>query len=79
MTFLSPLWLGAAAIAVARRHPRFPPVIIDAAPASDSAFPTSAVRARQGEARASSRTTRPTDLLLLLMRCVALLLLGTAF
>jgi Aerotolerance regulator N-terminal len=75
MSFLAPFWLGAAALAAAgvvalhmiatqRPHP--------------SVFPTARF-VPEGEATASTRTARPTDLLLLLLRCAALLLLGAAF
>ncbi|MGH7654412.1 MAG: BatA domain-containing protein, partial [Gemmatimonadaceae bacterium] len=75
MSFLAPLWLAAAGIAslgaVALHFitTQRPPV---------SPLPTARF-VPQGDARASSRAARPTDLLLLLLRCAALLLLGTAF
>jgi hypothetical protein len=75
VSFLAPLWFAAAAAAVAgviALHlitTQRPP----AAPLPTARF------VPQGDARASSRAARPTDLLLLLLRCVALLLLGTAF
>src|SRR5471032_1624505 len=75
VSFLAPLWFAVAAAAVAGvialhliTTQRPPP-----APLPTARF------VPQGDARASSRAARPTDLLLLLLRCVALLLLGTAF
>lgn len=75
MSFLAPFWLAAAAIAsvgVVALH-----LIITQRP-PPSPLPTARF-VPQGDARASSRAARPTDLLLLLLRCAALLLLGTAF
>jgi hypothetical protein len=75
VSFLAPLWLAAAAIAslgVVALH------LITTQRPPASALPTARF-VPQGEARASSRAARPTDLLLLLLRCVALMLLGTAF
>lgn len=75
MSFLAPIWFAAAAAAIAGAialhlitTQRPPPAVL----------PTARF-VPQGDARASSRAARPTDLLLLLLRCVALLLLGTAF
>ncbi len=75
MSFLAPLWLAAAAIAslgVVALH------LITTQRPPASALPTARF-VPQGDARASSRAARPTDLLLLLLRCAALMLLGTAF
>ena len=75
MSFLAPLWLAAAAVAslgVVALH------LITTQRPPASALPTARF-VPQGDARASSRAARPTDLLLLLLRCVALMLLGTAF
>jgi hypothetical protein len=75
MSFLAPLWLaaaGAAALGAVALHfitTQRPPV---------SLLPTARF-VPQGDARASSRAARPTDLLLLLLRCAAILLLGAAF
>jgi hypothetical protein len=75
VTFLAPLWLAAAAasvlgaVALHLITTQRPP----AAPLPTARFVPA------GDARASSRAARPTDLLLLLLRCAALLLLGTAF
>jgi hypothetical protein len=75
MNFLAPLWLGAAALAIAATvalhfiTTRRPPAAL---------LPTARF-VPEGEARASSRAARPTDIPLLLLRCVALLLLGAAF
>jgi hypothetical protein len=75
VSFLAPLWLGAAAVAVAAvvalhlvttQRPRPLP------------FPTARF-VPEGDARASSRAARPSDLPLMLLRCAALLLLGAAF
>lgn len=75
MSFLAPFWLGVAALAalgVAALHfittQRPPPSILPTARFVPG-----------GDARASSRAARPTDLPLLAMRCVALLLMGAAF
>ena len=75
MSFLAPVWLAAAAIAalgVVALH------LITTQRPPASPLPTARF-VPQGDARASSRAARPTDLLLLLLRCAALLLLGTAF
>ncbi len=75
MSFLAPLWLAAAALAalgVVALH------LITTQRPPASPLPTARF-VPQGDARASSRAARPTDLLLLLLRCMALLLLGTAF
>ena len=75
MSFLAPLWLaaaGAAALGAVALH-----FITTQRPAA-APLPTARF-VPQGDARASSRAARPTDLLLLLLRCAALLLLGTAF
>ncbi len=75
MSFLAPLWLAAAAAAalgVVSLHfitTQRPP----ASPLPTARFVPS------GDARASSRAARPTDLLLLLLRCAAVMLLGAAF
>ncbi|MFI5231730.1 MAG: BatA domain-containing protein [Gemmatimonadales bacterium] len=75
MSFLAPFWLAAAAIAslgaVALHF-----ITTQRPPASP--LPTARF-VPTGDARASSRAARPTDLLLLLLRCVTVLLLGTAF
>ena len=75
MSFLAPLWFAVAAagvLGVIALHlittQRPPPAVL----------PTARF-VPKGDARASSRAARPTDLLLLLLRCLALLLLGTAF
>ena len=75
MSFLAPLWFAAAAAAVlgvVALH------LITTQRPPPAALPTARF-VPQGDARASSRAARPTDLLLLLLRCLALLLLGTAF
>ena len=75
MTFLAPLWLAVAAVAAAGIFAlhlittRRPP----AAPLPTARFVPG------GEARAASRATRPTDVPLLLLRLLALVLLGAAF
>jgi len=75
MSFLFPFWFGVAAagvlgaIALHLITTQRPPAAM---------LPTARF-VPEGDARASSRAARPTDLLLLLLRCVALLLLGTAF
>ena len=74
MTFLAPLWLAVAAIAagvVFALHlitTRRPP----AAPLPTARFVPG------GDARAASRASRPTDVPLLLLRVLALVLLGAA-
>lgn len=75
MTFLAPLYFAVAAIAAAgifawhliatRRPPSAP-------------LPTARF-VPHGDARAASRTSRPTDVPLLLLRVLALVLLGAAF
>lgn len=75
MSFLAPVWLVAAAIAsigVVALH------LITTQRPPPSELPTARF-VPQGDARASSRAARPTDLLLLLLRCAALLLMGAAF
>ena len=75
MSFLSPIWLAAAALgalAVFALH------LITTQRPPPSIFPTARF-VPQSDARATSRAARPTDLLLLLLRCAALLLLGAAF
>jgi hypothetical protein len=75
VSFLAPFWLGVAAAAAAgivALH------LITTQRPPPAALPTARF-VPQGDARASSRAARPTDLLLLLLRCLALLLLGTAF
>jgi hypothetical protein len=75
VSFLAPLWLaaaGVAALGVLSLHfitTQRPP----ASPLPTARFVPS------GDARASSRAARPTDLLLLLLRCAAVMLLGAAF
>ncbi len=75
MTFLAPWWIGVAAIAalgVTMLHlitTRRPPVML---------LPTARF-VPGGEARAAARAARPTDLLLLLLRIAALMMLGIAF
>jgi hypothetical protein len=75
MTFLAPVWLAVAAIAAAGIFAlhlittRRPP----AAPLPTARFVPG------GDARAASRTSRPTDVLLLLFRIFALALMGVAF
>jgi hypothetical protein len=75
VSFLAPFWLATAALAalgaVALHF-----ITTQRPPASP--LPTARF-VPQGDARASSRAARPTDVLLLLLRCAALLLLGTAF
>jgi hypothetical protein len=75
MTFLAPFWFAVAAIAAAgiialhlitTRHP-------PAAPLPTARF------VPRGDARAASRASRPTDVPLLLLRLLALILLGAAF
>jgi hypothetical protein len=75
VSFLAPLWLaaaGAAALGVVALH------FITTQRPPASLLPTARF-VPQGDARASSRAARPTDLLLLLLRCAAILLLGAAF
>jgi len=75
MNFLAPLWLaaaGAAALGAVALH------FITTQRPPASPLPTARF-VPQGDARASSRAARPTDLLLLLLRCAAILLLGAAF
>ncbi len=75
MNFIAPLWLGAAAIAslgVVALH------LITTQRPPPSVLPTARF-VPEGDARASSRAARPTELLLLLLRCAALMLLGAAF
>jgi len=75
VTFLAPFWLAAAAAAalgVAGLH------FITTQRPPPSALPTARF-VPPGDARASSRMPRPTDLFLLLLRCAALLLMGAAF
>ncbi len=75
MTFLAPLWIGVATIAavgVTLLHlitTQRPPVML---------LPTARF-VPHGEARAAARAARPTDVLLLLLRIAALMLLGLAF
>lgn len=75
MTFLAPLWIGVAAIAalgVTMLHlitTQRPPVTL---------LPTARF-VPGGEARAAARAARPTDLVLLLLRIAALMMLGLAF
>ena len=75
MTFLAPFWISVAAIAVlgiTLLHlitTQRPPV---------SLLPTARF-VPGGEARAAARAARPTDLLLLLLRIAALMMLGLAF
>ena len=75
MTFLAPFWIGAAAIAalgIALLHlitTQRPPVTL---------LPTARF-VPEGEARAAARAARPTDVLILLLRIAALMLLGLAF
>ena len=75
MSFLAPLWLAAAA-AAALGAVALHFITTQRPPASP--LPTARF-VPQGDARASSRAARPTDLLLLLLRCAAILLLGAAF
>jgi hypothetical protein len=75
MSFLAPVWIGAAvaaAFGVVLLH------LITTQRPPASVLPTARF-VPQGDARASSRAARPTDLLLLALRCAALLLLGAAF
>jgi hypothetical protein len=75
MSLLAPLWLaaaGAAALGAVALH------FITTQRPPASPLPTARF-VPQGDARASSRAARPTDLLLLLLRCAAILLLGAAF
>jgi hypothetical protein len=75
VSFLAPLWLAAAAAAalgVVALH------LITTQRPPPSVLPTARF-VPPGDARASSRAARPTDLLLLALRCAALLLVGTAF
>ena len=75
MTFLAPLWFAVAAVAAAgivALHlitTRRPP----AAPLPTARF------VPDGDARAASHASRPTDVPLLLLRLLALVLLGAAF
>jgi hypothetical protein len=75
VTFLAPLWLVAAAAGVVGAVSLH---LITTQRPPASLLPTARF-VPAGDARASSRASRPTDLLLLLLRCAALLLLGTAF
>lgn len=75
MSFLAPLWFAAAAVAVAGAIALH---LITTQRPPPAPLPTARF-VPQGDARASSRAARPTDLPLLLLRCIALLLLGTAF
>ncbi len=75
MTFLAPLWLAAAALAVAGV---FALHLITTQRPPPQLLPTARF-VPAGDARASSRAARPTDVLLMLLRCAALLLLGAAF
>jgi aerotolerance regulator-like protein len=75
VSFLAPIWFaaaGAAVVGVIALH------LITTQRPPPAALPTARF-VPQGDARASSRAARPTDLLLLLLRCAALILLGTAF
>jgi aerotolerance regulator-like protein len=75
VSFLAPLWLGAAALAVAgvvALH------LVTTQRPKPMSFPTARF-VPEGDARASSRAARPSDLPLMLLRCAALLLLGAAF
>jgi hypothetical protein len=75
MSFVAPLWLGVAAIAalgVVALH------LITTRRPPPSILPTARF-VPAGDARASSRAARPTDLPLMSLRCAALLLIGTAF
>ncbi len=75
MSFLAPVWIGAAvaaALGVVLLH------LITTQRPPASVLPTARF-VPAGDARASSRAARPTDLLLLALRCAALLLLGAAF
>ncbi len=75
MNFLAPLWLaaaGAAALGAVALH------FITTQRPPASPLPTARF-VPQGDARASSRAARPTDLLLLLLRCATILLVGAAF
>src|SRR5471032_1489809 len=75
MSFLAPFWLGVAALAAGAV---FALHLITTQRPPASMLPTARF-VPAGDARASSRAARPTDLLLLLLRCAALVLLGTAF
>lgn len=75
MSFLAPVWLAAAAAAalgVVALH------FITTQRPPASRLPTARF-VPQGDERAASRARRPADLLLLLLRCAALMLLGAAF
>jgi hypothetical protein len=74
MTLLAPLWLALAGVAsavVVALH-----LITTQRPPAEP-LPTARF-VPAGEARAAARASRPSDLLLLLLRVIALLLLGTA-
>ena len=75
MTLLAPLWFAlaaAAALGVVALH------FITTARAPQLPFPTARF-VPEGTASASARSARPTDLLLLAVRVLALLFLGAAF
>lgn len=75
MTFLAPVWIGVAVIAalgITALHlitTQRPPVAL---------LPTARF-VPGGDARAAARSARPTDVVLLLLRIAALMLLGLAF
>ncbi len=75
MSFLTPLWFAAAAagvLGVIALH------LITTQRPPPATLPTARF-VPPGDARASSRAARPTDVWLLVLRCLALLLLGAAF
>jgi aerotolerance regulator-like protein len=75
MSFLAPVWIGAA-VAASLGAVLLHLITTQRPPAS--VLPTARF-VPAGDARASSRAARPTDLILLALRCAALLLLGAAF
>ncbi len=75
MSFLAPVWIGAA-VAASLGAVLLHLITTQRPPAS--VLPTARF-IPAGDARASSRAARPTDLVLLALRCAALLLLGAAF
>ena len=76
VSFLAPLWLGAAALGARSAWPR---CTSSRRGARRRRLLPTARFVPVGDARASSRAARPTDLPLLALRCAALLLVGAAF